>query len=95
VSLFAERPLLLPGAAPGEQEHSASSWCRVSESNGRPTAYRTTSAFAASRSWSGLSLSRGMFTCYRLPPSSLYTFPLPQAWLGIGTTRKGASFPRI
>jgi hypothetical protein len=24
VMLFAERPLLLPGAAPGEQEHSAS-----------------------------------------------------------------------
>lgn len=34
-------------------------WCRVSDSNRRPTAYLTTTAFAANSLWSGLSLGHG------------------------------------
>ena len=42
------------------------------------------------RSWSGLSLHRGLFAG-RCRPSSLYTVPglSRRAWLGIGTARVG------
>jgi hypothetical protein len=68
-------------------------WCRVSDSNRRPTAYRTTSAFAASRLWSGLSL--GHSKRFRPPPSSLYTFPLSELGSGSAWPTSGCSLPRI
>lgn len=65
-------------------------WCGRGDSNPHrpygPTDFLTTSAFAAAiwRSWSGLSLHLGDVRC-RCCPSSLYTFPLAGAWLGIAS----------
>lgn len=56
---FAEIRLILVGRRRTPTTLMELIWCRVSDSNRRPTAYRTTSAFAAFRSWSGLSLSHG------------------------------------
>ena len=67
----------------------------MSESNGRPTAYLTTSAFAAAFV-RGLDYPLAMANCRcRPPPSSLYTFPAGWAWLGIGMALRALAFPEF
>jgi len=47
------------------------------------------------RSWSGLSLRPRLMKARRRRPSSLYTFPVAGAWLGIGKAHERPSFPRL
>lgn len=61
----------------------------------RDPRFHPTSAFAAAmwRSWSGLSLRRSLEKGLRRRPSSLYTFLLSKAWLGIGMAPGAETFP--
>ena len=47
------------------------------------------------RSWSGLCLCHGLRGACRQEPSSLYTFPLARAWLGVATGRSPEGSPTL